>query len=93
MTTQPSTETTSNVPVIAAEEVRTRTLNTLDRCDACGSQAYVRVTLLTLRPLLFCGNHYRRNETDLWAIAGHIKDERWALRKDVSADRVTGADL
>lgn len=34
-------------------------LTSADRCDRCGAQAYVRVTLVTLSQLLFCGHHAR----------------------------------
>ena len=35
-----------------------------DRCDRCGSQAQVRVTMLT-GMLLFCGHHARRHSSAL----------------------------
>ena len=34
-------------------------LNALDRCDSCGSQAYVWVTGVS-GELFFCGHHYNK---------------------------------
>lgn len=50
-----------------------------DRCDACGHEAYVRVTL-NVATLLFCAHHYRVNE-DALALGGwHLtQDERERL--------------
>lgn len=36
-----------------------------DRCDRCGVQAYVEVTMSTGLQLLFCGHHFRANEDKL----------------------------
>jgi hypothetical protein len=38
-------------------EAREQTLTVNDRCDSCGSQAYVKVTGVT-GDLTFCGHHY-----------------------------------
>jgi len=32
-------------------------LNSLDRCDRCGAQAYVRAILVSGGELLFCSHH------------------------------------
>ena len=43
--------------------VADRTLTTVDRCDRCGAQAYVRVVLgASGGELLFCGHHARAVE-------------------------------
>lgn len=52
-----------------------RDLNTEDRCDACGAQAFVRVLLRT-GELLFCVHHFNKNENTLESIAIAITDQR-----------------
>jgi len=37
------------------------TMNTQDRCDVCGAQAFVRAEFLN-GELLFCGHHWRAHE-------------------------------
>lgn len=51
--------------MVEANEVKVYTLNALDRCDACQSRAYVRVTLPTFKQLFFCAHHGRRFEDTL----------------------------
>ncbi|HET8970798.1 MAG TPA: hypothetical protein VFN19_07055 [Candidatus Nanopelagicales bacterium] len=46
-----------------------------DRCDRCGAQAYVRVTLAAGGDLLFCAHHFREHEERLRPLAQHIQDE------------------
>lgn len=54
------------------------TLTAADRCDRCGAQAYVRVTL-SAGELLFCAHHARQHEA---ALAGRITtDARGALTR------------
>lgn len=50
-------------------------LTNLDRCDACGAQALVRVRGVS-GELLFCGHHYTKNEAALIEFAYEILDER-----------------
>ena len=50
-------------------------LTATDRCDRCGAQAYVRVTLGAGSELLFCAHHWHDNETRLREIASSIHDE------------------
>jgi hypothetical protein len=57
-------------------------LTAADRCDACGAQAYVRVTLKS-GELLFCAHHARKHAEKLGEIATSIHDE---------SDRHTKAD-
>lgn len=45
-----------------------------DRCDRCGAQAYMRVTLLE-GDLLFCGHHGREHKDQLELTALDIQDE------------------
>lgn len=40
------------------------TLTTADRCDLCGSRAYVQVTFST-GDLLFCGHHSKKFATKI----------------------------
>lgn len=53
---------------MTATALETHDLVVTDRCDACGAQAYVRVTLSSGQ-LLFCGHHARANEDALRSIA------------------------
>lgn len=48
-------------------------LSLVDRCDQCGAQAYVRVTL-TAGTLLFCGHHFHRHADLLRPQALSIED-------------------
>ncbi|MBW4095332.1 MAG: hypothetical protein HIU81_08130 [Acidobacteria bacterium] len=53
-----------------------RELNSLDRCDRCGAQAYVRVTLESSGgELLFCAHHARSVEANLRPLASDWHDE------------------
>ena len=54
-------------------------LNALDRCDACGGRAYVRVLLTSGGELLFCGHHFRKHEPSLVAVVDFVQDEREKL--------------
>ena len=62
------TETTTGEPTATA------TLNSSDRCDSCGAQAYVRVTLAS-GELLFCSHHANEVKEKLEAIALSWQDE------------------
>lgn len=46
-----------------------------DRCDRCGAQAYLRVTLNSGGELLFCGHHGRAHSAKLSQVALRIHDE------------------
>ena len=50
-------------------------LNAADRCDRCGAQAYVRVTLTSGGELLFCAHHGRAHSDKLKQVALNIHDE------------------
>ncbi|WP_111765100.1 DUF7455 domain-containing protein [Nakamurella deserti] len=54
----------------------TTTLTALDRCDRCGAQASIRVTLPTGGELLFCGHHGRQHQDRLEQLAAVIHDTR-----------------
>ncbi|TCO51196.1 hypothetical protein EV646_101179 [Kribbella antiqua] len=55
------------------------TLSAADRCDRCGAQAYVRVTLTSGGELLFCAHHSREHAEKLRNIAITIHDETGKL--------------
>jgi hypothetical protein len=50
-------------------------LNAADRCDRCGAQAYVRVTLASGFELLFCAHHSKEHADKLKQVALRIHDE------------------
>ncbi len=56
-----------------------------DRCDRCGAQAYVRVTLAGGGDLLFCAHHFREHEDRLRPLAAEIHDETARLADDPAA--------
>ena len=49
-------------------------LTTADRCDRCGAQAYLRVTL-SAGELLFCAHHAKAHSDRLKQVALNIHDE------------------
>lgn len=51
------------------------TLTAQDRCDRCGAQAYLRVTLLSGGELFFCAHHAKRHRDKLAQVAEAIHDE------------------
>ena len=57
------------------EEKIERSLKVIDRCDACGSQAFVMVKLIS-GELMFCGHHYVKNQDKLNNQSYEIIDER-----------------
>lgn len=50
-------------------------LTAADRCDRCGAQAYLRVTLASGHDLLFCAHHARTHQEKLKQVALNIQDE------------------
>lgn len=57
-----------------------RPLTTLDRCDRCGAQAYLRIELAGGSELLFCAHHSREHEQQIRRIAVSVHDETSQLR-------------
>ena len=51
----------------------------VDRCDRCGAQAYVRVELTSGGELLFCAHHAREHLDALQEVAAAIHDETGRL--------------
>jgi len=50
-------------------------LTAADRCDRCGAQAYVRVTLPVGGELLFCAHHGREYAPKLRELDARILDQ------------------
>ena len=50
-------------------------LTAADRCDRCGAQAYVKVTLNAGGELYFCAHHARKHLPALEPLAALIQDE------------------
>lgn len=65
------------------------TLSAADRCDRCGAQAYVRVTLTSGGELLFCAHHGREHAEKLRNIAITIHDETGRLDTTTTAVATT----
>ncbi|MRG58368.1 hypothetical protein GE115_00545 [Agromyces sp. CFH 90414] len=65
----------------AAEAEAPYELTALDRCDACGAQAYIRVTVAS-GELLFCAHHGRKHQEKLAEIAQSWHDESSRLLVD-----------
>ncbi|MBI5160165.1 MAG: hypothetical protein HY996_01920 [Micrococcales bacterium] len=61
----------------AVDELDDRALTALDRCDSCGAQAYVRVTLAS-GELLFCAHHGTKFKDKLagTALGWHDESDR-----------------
>ena len=64
--------------LVETSEQKEWTLTGNDRCDACGAQAYLRVTGVT-GSLDFCGHHYNKYEDKLSSFAFETIDERERL--------------
>lgn len=50
-------------------------LNSLDRCDRCGAQAYVKAALISGGTLFFCGHHAKAYAEGLNKVSARIQDE------------------
>ena len=58
-------------------------LSALDRCDSCGAQAYIRVTLAS-GDLLFCAHHGAKSKENLFPTALTSHDESARLLESVA---------
>lgn len=69
------------------DELELPSLTALDRCDSCGAQAYVRVTLAS-GDLLFCAHHGTKFKEKLapTALAWHDETDRLNEAPRNSAD-------
>lgn len=61
-------------PETAVDELDVPSLTASDRCDSCGAQAYVRVTLAS-GDLLFCAHHGAEFKEKLFPLALEWHDE------------------
>jgi hypothetical protein len=61
-------------PTDTQDQNTSEVLNAADRCDVCGAQAYIRVSLAT-GELLFCAHHGNANKAKLEPIAKGWLDE------------------
>jgi hypothetical protein len=61
--------------VTTATAQQTSPLTAVDRCDRCGAQAYLRVSLTGGGELLFCAHHAREHGEKLREIAEYVHDE------------------
>ena len=75
--------------VLSPEIPAAEPLLALDRCDRCGAQAYLRVTLANGGELLFCAHHGKKYESGLRSVAARIHDESDKL---TSAPKASSAD-
>jgi len=50
-------------------------LTAQDRCDRCGAQAYIRVTMASGGELLFCAHHGHTYESKLREISVDFRDD------------------
>lgn len=68
-------------------------LTAADRCDRCGAQAYVRVTLSEGLELLFCAHHGREHQEKLQGLDDvKIQDETHRLHEDETTPEPMGAE-
>ena len=59
-------------------------LNSLDRCDRCGAQAYVRAILVSGGELLFCAHHAKTYAEGLKPVVAAIQDESEKIAKQAA---------
>jgi hypothetical protein len=69
-------------PDAGVDQLDIPTLSAADRCDSCGAQAYVRVTL-TSGELLFCAHHAAQFKDKLLPQALDWHDESSRLLETV----------
>jgi hypothetical protein len=70
------------IPVTTATKDISRALNSLDRCDRCGAQAYIQAVLeSTGGELLFCGHHGLALEPKLRPLSHIWNDYTSALKE------------
>ena len=67
-------------PVVNASVLEGAALNASDRCDRCGAQAYVRVTMSNGFDLYFCAHHSKEHADKLKQVALKIHDESQRIK-------------
>ncbi len=75
-------ETTATGTSAMGDLASSHQLTASDRCDSCGAQAYIRVTMAT-GELIFCAHHGARFKEKLSATALEWHDESARLVEDV----------
>lgn len=70
-----STTEEIEVTVTSTATLTAEALTAVDRCDRCGAQAYVRVTMATGSELIFCAHHGREYTPKLRELEAVILDE------------------
>lgn len=61
-------------------EAKQRKLNTSDRCDRCGAEAFVYALGMD-GELYFCAHHFNKHESAIRSFAIEITDEREFINK------------
>ena len=61
--------------IVSTTVIEDAALSAADRCDRCGAQAYMRVTLASGFDLLFCAHHGKEHADKLKQVALKIHDE------------------
>ena len=61
-------------PGTTAVDTRPHELTAADRCDSCGAQAYIRVSIGSSE-LLFCAHHGKKYQEKLTQVATDWHDE------------------
>ena len=69
-------------PTVSTPVIEDSHLNASDRCDRCGAQAYVRVTMASGFDLLFCSHHSKEHADKLKQVALTIHDETETIREN-----------
>ncbi|GAA3585329.1 hypothetical protein GCM10022198_05800 [Klugiella xanthotipulae] len=71
--------TTLTTDIDSAPVDEERPLSALDRCDSCGSQAYIRATMGS-GELLFCAHHGNKHKEKLQPLVSSWHDESHKLQ-------------
>lgn len=75
------TQTATPTSAPTTEPAKEYRFNALDRCDACGAQAYAGATVNGTE-LLFCAHHTRKYEAKLRAVSTTWHDETERLYEE-----------
>jgi hypothetical protein len=80
LSTARSSDRQEGRPIVSTPVIEGSDLNAFDRCDRCGAQAYVRVTMASGFDLLFCSHHSKEHADKLKQVALTIHDETQTIR-------------
>jgi hypothetical protein len=67
-------------PAVSTSVIEGAALSASDRCDRCGAQAYVRVTMASGFELYFCAHHSKEHADKLKQVALKIHDESQQIK-------------